>query len=395
MTSESSIYNKNFILLNLILFLSYCNITIFFQFPFYLQYKLGISPECIGIIVSIFSLSGLILRPFISAIIIPSNAKKMIFASVIGLVISLLLYSYATNIETLLFVRIIHGVAYVVFGTSVLTGIVATVPSNKSGQAFSIIGIITLLPFAVMPPLLKPLTSKYSFVSVLTYFGLLMLLTIIIVPFLNRFKNPPNVNKSEMKITKKDLIESFRNINLIILFTVSLLLFTSFSATFFYIKGYGIKNHIPNPGWFFTIATTMEIGVRIFLGKYFDKTDKMPLLGIAMFIIFMAFLLLSLKCNNTLFLISAAMFGTGMGIAMPLISSLIFDFSPPKLRSFNSNIGIEMFQGGFFIGSLTGGIIISYYSYRAIFSFSCFLSIFSILLIIFLYFFKRKEVKCY
>jgi len=394
MNLKQGLFNKNFILLNLVLFLAYCNITIFFQFPFYLQYKLQISPEWIGIIVSIFSLTGLILRPFISAVIIPSNARKVICISAICLIISLLLYSFAFTIKNLLIIRVIHGIAYVVFGTAIFTEIVASVPANQSGQAFSIIGIITLLPFAVMPPLLKPLTSKYSFVSVLTFFGILLFLTIVIIPFLDKFKNSPNFNKKDMKISKKELMANITDGNLIILFTISLLLFTSFSATFFYIKGYSIKNHIPNPGWFFTVATAMEIGVRIFLGKFFDKTEKIPLLGISMVIMAIAFFLLSFKCNITLFLITAAMFGFGMGISMPLINSLIFDFSSAKLRSFNSNLGIEMFQGGFFIGSLMGGIIISYYSYKAIFLLSGFLSVFSILLIIFLYLNKRKEVKC-
>ena len=36
-----------------------------------------------------------------------------------------------------------------------------------------------------------------------------------------------------------------------------------------------------------------------------------------------------------------------MGVAMPLINALAFDLSTPRLRAYNSNLGMQMFQGGF------------------------------------------------
>jgi predicted MFS family arabinose efflux permease len=364
---EDKVLNKNFIILNIFLFLAYCNVAVFFQFPYYLQYKLGISPEWIGILISVYSLTGLIVRPFISAVITPFNAKKIIIFSSIAVIVSLILYSFSGNIPGIIAVRVIHGLFYVILGTAIMAAVVGTVPRNKSGEAFGFIGIITILPFAVLPPLLKPLTEKFSFVSLLIYFGVLMLLGTVSIFFLKQPEKLTNIEKEKAKISKHDIIENFKDMNLAILFLISLLLFSSFAATFFYIKGYGIEHKLPNPGWFFTISTVMEIGVRIFCSKYFDRVNKVFFLGISLLLMVVAYFILIIFHNFLIFLFVAALFGIGIGAAMPLINSLLFDFSKPKLRAFNSNIGVEMFQGGFFLGSLLGGLILSKWNYEAIF----------------------------
>ncbi len=386
MVSQKSVFNKNFIILNIFLFLAYCNIAVFFQFPYYLQHKLGINPEWIGIIISVYSLTGLIGRPFLSAVITPLNAKKIMIFSSIAIFISLVLYAFTVNISGIIFVRIIHGLSYVILGTAIMAALVASVPPEQSGKAFGIIGIITILPFAVLPPLLKPLTEKFSFISILIVFGLLLFVGTILIFFLQEPKKLSNKLKEKAKITKKELIENITDIRIIFLFIISLFLFTSFAATFFYIKGYGIKHNMPNPGWFFTISTFMEIGIRVFCSSYFDKVNKVKYLGLSMLLMTLSYFTLAMFPHWILFLSAAVLFGLGIGVAMPLINSLLFDVSKPKLRAFNSNIGIEMFQGGFFIGSLVGGIILSKWNYSTIFFICGIISIFSIILTFYLYY---------
>ena len=48
--------------------------------------------------------------------------------------------------------------------------------------------------------------------------------------------------------------------------------------------------------------------------------------------------------------------GLGWGVVMPVLNALLFDRSRPKLRAFNTNLGLQMFQGGFFVGPLAGAV---------------------------------------
>jgi predicted MFS family arabinose efflux permease len=43
---------------------------------------------------------------------------------------------------------------------------------------------------------------------------------------------------------------------------------------------------------------------------------------------------------------------------MPVFSGLIFDISIPRTRVFNINLGMQMFQGGFFLGPFLGGFLV-------------------------------------
>jgi len=365
--SEDRLFGRDFIILNAILFLSYCNTAVFFQFPHYLEYGLGIAPEWIGVLIAIFPFTGLLIRPFASVVIQPLNARRYAILSTIGVVVALMLHSPAKTIASLSAVRIVHGFFYVVFGTAVMTEIVGCVPKSRSGQAFGMIAVITLLPYAVLPPLMKPLSEALGgFVPVLLILAGLM---VFVLPLEGALKGPGKdaLEKGAEKITKQAFIHNFRKIKVVLIFLVSLLLFTAFSATFFYLKGHGLKNGIHNPGWFFTISTCMEIGVRIFAGPFFDRIDKMFFLSASLALLGGGYIILAIAHSPFIFFGSAVLFGLCWGVGLPLLNSLIFEYSEPGLRPFNTNFGLEMFQGGFFLGSLTGGFILSRWGYAAIF----------------------------
>ncbi len=367
MKTEDTLFTRDFLILNAILFLTYSNIAVFFQFPFYLEHRLGIAPQWIGLLIGVFAFTGLVVRPFASAWIHPANARRAIFWSAAGVVLSLVLYHGASTVGSISVVRIVHGFTYVIFGTAVMTEIVVCVPPRRSGQAFGLIAVITLLPYAVMPPLLKPLSAKLGgFVTVLLWLGLVMALVLPLSSLLGRAPTGDG-ERQRARISWQDFVANARDLNMILLFLVSLFLFTAFAATFFYLKGYGLEKGLSNPGWFFTLSTGMEIGVRVLFSSYFDRIDKVRALGLSMALLGVVFLVLAVTRSHALFLVLAVVFGLCMGVAMPLLNSLIFDCSEPRFRPLNTNLSLEMFQGGFFLGSLLGGLVLARWGYTTIF----------------------------
>ena len=148
---------KDFLALNAIVFLTYCNIAVFFEFHHYLG-TLPIDEKWFGLLIALFSVTVLVIRPIISPLLHPDNAKRWIGISCFWVLVSLLLYNVAHGFWTMAVVRLIHGAAYVVMATAVVSRLVGSIPREKSAQAFGLISVITLLPYAVMPPILGPLT---------------------------------------------------------------------------------------------------------------------------------------------------------------------------------------------------------------------------------------------
>jgi predicted MFS family arabinose efflux permease len=367
MSSSDNLFTKEFLALNGIIFLVFCNVAVFFQFQNYLQEELHLPPQSLGFLIGIFAFTALLVRPIISPFLHSDNARKWLFISTAGLIASLLLYYPARGFWGLTVVRMLHGGIYVVLATAALTKMMDSIPETKSGQAFGLITVITLLPYAVMPPLLEPLIRAFGgFLPVLSFTAFLM---VLVFPLLLVIKTKPKGqgDKIPQRITRQELFENLKDKQVFSLLLISLLVYTAFAPVFFFLKGYALKIGLANPGWFFTLSTFMEIAVRLFGGTLLDKGSKVRSLVFSLSGLVACYLILAHTSGSILFYGLGLGFGLCWGVAMPLLNGLIFDKSEPRFRAVNTNLAMVMFQGGFFLGPLLGGWLLSEGEYTVLY----------------------------
>lgn len=366
MPKAESLITKEFIALNAIMFLAFCNIAVFFQFHQYLS-TLPIPPDYFGTLIGLFSVSVLVIRPIISPLIHRDNAKRWILTSCCGVMLSLVMYDAANEFWGMALVRLMHGAAYVVLATAVLNRMVDAIPADKSGQAFGLISVITLLPYAVIPPILGPLISwAGTFDRVLDISALVMFLAFPLL-FLVKDKSSEQTGSPHKNLGIRELKENLTDTRVIVLLLLSLLVWTSFTPVFYFIKGYAEEIGIVNAGWFFTISTLMEISVRVVAGHLFDRANKWLLLLAALAWLAAGNLILATYPGRETFYAMSVCLGLGWGVAMPVLSGLVFDVSPPKFRALNTNLAMEMFQAGFFVGPVLGGAILVAWGYSVLY----------------------------
>ena len=355
-----------FLALNAIIFLTYCNIAVFFQFYNYLG-TLPIAHESFGLLIALFSVTVLIIRPIISPWLHPANAKRWIAISCALVIVSLLLYNVAHDFWTMAAVRLVHGAAYVVLATAVLAKLVGCIPRGRSGQAFGLISVITLLPYAVIPPVLEPLNQwAGGFDQVLNLSALLMIPSF---PLLYLVKDgSTDIEDGEPgRAGWRELTRNLKDRRVVLLLLLSLVVWTSFTPVFYFLKEYGDKIGATNPGWFFTLSTFTEMAVRLVAGRMFDRLDKSRSLAYSLAWLGLGYFILAHVSDATLFYGMGLFLGLGWGVAMPLLSGLMFDISEPQFRALNSNLAMEMFQAGFFVGPLAGGAILMHGGYPILF----------------------------
>jgi len=366
MSQPERLFTKEFLALNGVAFLTFCNMAVFFQFYLYLH-SLPIASDGYGFLIALFSITGLILRPVISPFLHSGNARIWMMISAAGVIASLWSYNLANHFWSMSLVRAVHGVAYVVLGVALNACLVGLIPPSKSGQAFGLVTVITLLPFAVIPPLLDMVTHRLGgFVAVLNLGAVLMLL---IFPLSLLVKTPVEQRISGQHITHHDWVNNLKDRQVSILFLLMLLLYSSFTPVFFFLEGYAKKIGIPNPGLFFTLSTLSEIGVRLFAGSLFDRMNKVLLAAGSLAAIGVGYLALAHLAGPIMFYGLGIFLGLGWGVVMPVLSALMFDISPPHLRGLNTNLGVQMFQGGFFVGPLIGGLILAHWDFRILYTF--------------------------
>ncbi len=366
MPERESLLTREFLILNFIIFLTFCNIAVFFQLHTYLIGTLRVTQEQAGFLIGVFALIAIIIRPFISPLLQPGNARKWILIGAIGIIASLFLYKLGRGFPGMALIRILHGLFYVILATAVMARLVACIPTGRSAEAFGIISVITLLPYAVLPPVIQPLMARLGgFLPVLDITALFM------VPILPLLALVPPVasadGASQGRLTLAELKENFKNRRVIQILIISLFVFTAFTPVFYFLKDFARHEGIANAGWFFTISTLIEILVRLVGGRVMDRGDKPKLLLFSLILLFAGYLLLAMSRSHGVFFALAVLFGLGWGVALPLLNGLVFDYSPPRLRPLNANLGLEMFQGGFFFGPLLGGALLSLGSYTGLF----------------------------
>jgi predicted MFS family arabinose efflux permease len=359
------LWTSTFVALNLILLLNFCNMSVFFRFNSYLK-NLGMDQSHIGLVIGLFSLAALLVRPAISPFLQPSNSKRWIFWGAACTVACLLAYNLAHDLVSLAILRLAHGSFYVLMATAAMAAFTGCIPQAKSGQAFGVVGIVALLPFALVPPLLPTLERLLG--------GYLEVLTVTAVPvgcivfLLPLIETGPTEGGGGHAFNRKDFAGNLRQPAILVLLGVSLFMYTAFSTLFYYVEGFAQGLSIAMAGLYFTIATAAEIVSRFGLGPFLDRVGKNKALIISLGILSAAYLVLPLTEGAGLFFMLAAVFGLAWGVAIPSLSAQIFDLSQPRFRALNTNLGFEMMQGGYFIGPLLGGALLDGWGYGALFT---------------------------
>ncbi|OPZ72721.1 MAG: Major Facilitator Superfamily protein [Firmicutes bacterium ADurb.Bin456] len=160
------------------------------------------------------------------------------------------------------------------------------------------------------------------------------------------------------------LAENLKDRRVVALLFVMLLLYSGYTPVFFFLEGYAQRIDIANPGLFFTLSTVSEIGVRLLGGTLFDRVSKVCLAAVSLVLISLGYLALAHLSGPVMFYGLGIFLGLGWGVVMPVLNALMFDISPAHLKGLNTNLGVQMFQGGFFAGPFIGGLALAHGNYR-------------------------------
>jgi hypothetical protein len=252
------------------------------------------------------------------------------------------------------------------------------IPQEASARFFGFLSVVLLLPNTVVPPLWPVLEKTFGgFNNVLLFFAGMLILIIPLVGFIDRKKTAPDATRSAGKLSRSDIWRNLADTRIILMLSAMLLFYCGHALVFFFLAGFAAKIGIAGVGFFFTLTTVGEIGVRLTVGNYFDRANKIVLAVLTMIGLAIGYGLLGMTHHEYLFFALGAYLGLGWGVAMPVFNGLMFDLSKPELRAFNSNLGLQMFQAGFFVGPFIGGFVVPHLGFPALFQLCALLSLMS------------------
>ncbi|MGD9973534.1 MAG: MFS transporter [Desulfatirhabdiaceae bacterium] len=359
-TNTDNLFSIEFISLIFVMFFGFCNMSVFYSFYSYLTW-LGIESEWRGLIVGLEPMTAFILRLPVSMVLHPGNALYVMRFSLFLLMVVLCCYTVTTSLASLILIRIVHGATFVSLVSAAMTSIVRFIPKEKSVQAFGLMSVASLVPYAVMPVVtemaLRHIHNEaliYAVVSVLGLPGLWLLFQMG-----HRFQNTV-INSGRSRRTEWSiLIQNILKPPVYLLLGMNLLIFFTYATIFYFMKPFlahqGLEGDI---GLYFTVSMSVMIVVRVFSGKYLDKADKLHLLCLMTGFLSVTYFMLGHVDASWKVALVALAYGMCMGIILPLLNALMFVISSESCRGFNSNLMLFMMDAGFFLSPTLSGMII-------------------------------------
>ena len=295
-----------------------------------------------GLIITLFSVSAAISRPFSGKLSDTIGRKKvMIIGIVIGCLVTLL-YPLFGFVAVFLFLRFMHGFSAGFAPTGATALITDILPENKRGVGMGIWGVFFSVGMGLGQALGSPIKNNLGMNTLFFMAAFSAVLAIIMVMFIKEtLPNPVKFRFSLFKITWKDVLEP----SVIPAFIVMTLSAAASGVTLVItpeISGYlGIENK----GWFFIFYVISTMLVRLFASGVSDKIGRRKTLIIGMSLLTISLIMVASAQTVAFYTASAIVFGLATGITSPTLFAWTADLSHPQRRGIGAGtlfIGLEL-----------------------------------------------------
>ncbi|WP_273852837.1 MFS transporter [Guptibacillus spartinae] len=359
MSTKQPIWTKSF------LNISISNLFIFIVFyalltllPIYVTEEIGGSESEAGLIITIFLLSAIIVRPFSGRLIDRFGKKKMLVTSAAFFAGASFLYPLVDNYVALLLLRFFHGVWFSIV-TTAAGGIAAdTIPRDRRGEGLGYFAMSMNLAVVTGPFIALTLLQYVSYMTIFLVLSGIMTIGVLCTLGVKVIEN--SVPAPSHKLTFNDLFEKKS-------FPIALVgLFVAFSYASvisfisLYAKSIGL---LEAAGFFFAVFAVAMLVSRPFTGRMFDVRGPNTVILPAFVLFALGLFTLSLTTEAWMLLLAGALIGLGYGSIVPSFQTLAIQAAPESRSAHATATFFTFFDTGIATGSFILGIIVTTLGY--------------------------------
>jgi len=359
---NEKIWNKDFILLILSNFLMYITYyAILSALPIYLVGDLHASKMQVGIVVGVYTIASVIVRPF-SGFALDKFGRRTIFLS--GLIIYSLLfagYLVAITMTSIILLRFAQGLAWGFTTVSGSTIAVDNIPVSKRGEGIGYFALSTTLGMSVGPVIGLFVCHLWGYTAMFVSGCIISIASLscaYAIHLRKRFLVGKRIQLNWNSLFEKNSIRPSINVFITMI---------AYGGLLSFIALYGRELGIQNSSLYFLIFSVGIAAARLTAGKEFDRNGPGKIITLCLMLLIIGFPLLALAKNAILFYISAIIIGFGNGVIFPTFQSMVNNLADSLHRGVANSTLYTAVDLGMGLGMIMAGIIAQHISLSAIF----------------------------
>ena len=334
--------------------------------------SLGASPERIGLIVSVSTLTGVFLKLPSGALSDIYGRRLLLHVGVVAFGLPPFVYPFVSDLNVLTGLRFAHGLATAIFAPSALAT-VAELYKERRGAALGTYTACTQSGALLGPFVGGWLVYAAGFPAAFVTAGVFGCLGLIMFFSLRLNPPPPDVKEKSMGAVASDMWAGFaavaRNRRVLITSSTDAAKMIANGALMAFLPLYGVSVGL-NPGevgLLFSVQAITSFLSKPVMGRVSDRVGRQPLILLGLMICAGTFVLIAQAASFPVLLVLASGFGFGEAVVSSSSSALVADSS--EFKRLGAGMGMQgtIMDIGHASGPLLAGLLIAHLNYQAAF----------------------------
>lgn len=341
-------------------FLVICLATFFFYLSFYLILPvmplyvtdMGATSTQVGLIIGLFAFAAMILRPPAGWIIDTRGSRLVLLAGTVIFLLASLGYVIARSVESVLALRLFHGIGMGLFPTAATVVVAEVAPPARRGEAMGWFGIFNTVGLTIGPAAGMAVADRTGYPTLFLLAGGVAAAGLVCLLLL------PRIGRPAASTGRLPRLHDFFSRAAVLPSVLLLFLYVPYGAIVAFIPIIAAQRGLANAGTFYTVFAVAVLLVRAKAGQLSDRQGRAAVILPGMLVASVGFVVLGLTSGPTGVLAGAALYGIAFGSAQPALMALTADRVPSEERGKAMGTFYAAWELGISAGATGSGLLL-------------------------------------
>ncbi|HWO97700.1 MAG TPA: MFS transporter [Bacillus sp. (in: firmicutes)] len=353
------LWSRNFINLSLSSFFLF--VTFYFllaTLPIYVLKDLQAHESQAGLIVTVFLISAIIIRPLAGKWLEAFGKQIILISSLLIFFAASIFYLVADSTMSLLILRFFHGIGFGMATTAAGAIVADIIPDSRRGEGMGYYAMAMNLAMVIGPFVGLTVMQQWGMNTAFIIGALCAFFALFIGVFI---KLPKREQTEKQAMPQRQTGNGFKDLFEVSAIRISLVgafFALAYSAILSFISVYAEElGLVETASYFFVVYAAALLMSRPFTGKWFDLYGANKVIYPSIVLFGAGLFILSQAETSLVFLFSAVLTGIGWGTLFSSFQTIAIQEAPPRRRGLATATFLSIFDTGIGIGSFVVGVV--------------------------------------